>query len=111
MVHARRVLALLACAAALGSSAVPAKAAANSRQAHRHVATAAVARLVAGHAYAGIRVDPGSLVRVTVCFHGACSTRRVRPEPTCVPAAGVCLGTALRAFRPNRHTTIEVELL
>ena len=41
----------------------------------RAVAKAAVLRLAAGHTYDGVRVDPSSLVRVTVCFHGACSSR------------------------------------
>ena len=110
----RRALALLACAAAVSSAAGPAAAAAHgghSRQAHQHVARAALNRLLAGHSYDGIRLDRAHVVTATVCFHGACATKRLRAEPTCNPSAGVCIGTALRAWRPNRVTTIEVELL
>jgi hypothetical protein len=111
MTSARRALALLACAAALASSAPPADAAGHSRHAHKQVARAAVARLAAGHTYQGLHLDPASLVRVTVCFHRACASKQIRPEPTCDPSAGACIGTALRAWRLNRYTTVEVELL
>jgi len=112
MTSARRVLALLACAAALASSTPAADAAGgHSRHAHKQVARSAVARLAAGHAYQGLRLDPASLVRVTVCFHRVCASKQVRPEPTCDPSAGACIGTALRAWRLNRYTTVEVELL
>jgi hypothetical protein len=109
----RRALALIACAAVLSSAAAPAAASGprQSRHAHAHVARAALDRLLAGHAYDGIRLDVAHVVRATVCFHGACATKRLRPDPVCDPAAGVCLGTALRAWRPNKVTTIEVELL
>lgn len=110
----RRALALLACAAAVSSAAGPAAAAAHdghARQSHQQVARAALSRLLAGHSYDGIRIDASHVVTATVCFHGACARKRLRAEPTCDPSAAVCLGTALRAWRPNRVTTIEVELL
>jgi hypothetical protein len=77
----------------------------------RYVARTALSRLLAGQTYDGIRLDVSHVVTATVCFHKACATRRLKPEPTCDPEAGVCIGTALRAWRPNRVTTIEVELL
>jgi hypothetical protein len=110
----RRALTLLACAAVVSSAAGPAVAASHgnhARVSHVHVARLALDRLLAGHAYAGVRLDPASVVTATVCFHGACATKRLRAEPTCDPTAGVCIGTALRAWRPNPVTTIEVELL
>jgi hypothetical protein len=109
----RRALALLACAVALSAAAAPLPAAASSHShaAHKHVARAALARLLAGHSYEGIHFNVSHVVTATVCFHGACATHRLRAEPTCNPHAGVCLGTALRAWRPNKATTIEVELL
>src|SRR3954467_1882034 len=109
----RRALALVGCALALSAAAapVPAIASSHSHNAHKQVARAALTRLLAGHTYDGIRFDVSSVVTATVCFHGACATRRVRAEPTCDPQAGVCIGTALRAWRPNKVTTIEVELL
>ena len=109
----RRALALVGCALVLTAAAapLPAVASSHSHSAHRQVARAALARLLAGHTYDGIRLDTRHLVTATVCFHGACATRRLRAEPTCDPQAGVCLGTALRAWRPNKVTTIEVELL
>lgn len=117
----RRTLALLACAAALSSAAGPAAASArphgqarhvsHASQSHAQVARAALDRLLAGQTYDGIRLDAAQVVTATVCFHGACATKQVRPEPTCDPSAGVCIGTALRAWRPNRFTTIQVELL
>ena len=110
----RRALALVACAVAMSSAAGPAVAASHgnhARLSHAQVARAALNRLLAGHTYAGIRIDAAHVVSATVCFHGACATKQVRAEPTCDPAAGVCIGTALRAWRPNRVTTIEVELL
>ena len=115
MATARRALALLACAAALASSAAPASAGpasagARSRQAHRQVAHAALTRLLAGHSYDGLRLSARDVVRLTVCFHGECVSRQVKAEPTCDPSAGVCLGTALRAWRLNRFTIVEAEL-
>jgi hypothetical protein len=109
----RRALAMLSCALLLSAAAAPLPAAASShsRHAHKQVARAAVLRLLAGHFYDGIHLDVSHVVTATVCFHGACATRRLRAEPTCDPQAGVCLGTALRAWRPNKVTTIEVELL
>jgi hypothetical protein len=109
----RRALALLGCALALSAAAAPppAIASSHSHHAHKQVARAALARLLAGHSYDGIRFDVTHVVTATVCFHGACSTERLRAEPTCDPAASACIGTALRAWRPNRVTTIEVELL
>ena len=110
----RRALALLACAVAVTTAAGPAVAASHrshARLSHQQVARAALNRLLAGHTYDGIRIDAGHVVTATVCFHGACATKHVRAEPTCDPSAGVCIGTALRAWRPNRVTTIEVELL
>ena len=110
----RRALALLACAAAVSSAAGPAAAAAHhahARLSHQQVARAALTRLLAGHPYDGVRLDAAHVVTATVCFHGSCATKRVRAEPTCDPSAGVCLGTALRAWRPNPVTTIKAELL
>ena len=113
----RRALALLACAVALSSAAGPAVASASggpgghSRLSHEQVARTALNRLLAGHTYDGIRLDVAHVVTARVCFHGACAAKRLRPEPTCDPEAGVCIGTALRAWRPTRMTTIEVELL
>ena len=110
----RRALALLACAVALSSATGPAVASASSGGhsglSHAQVARQALVRLLAGHAYDGVRLDVGHLVTATVCFHGSCATKRLRPEPTCDPSAGVCIGTALRAWRPNHVTTIEAEL-
>jgi hypothetical protein len=111
----RRALALLACAVALSSAAGPAVASASSgghsHLSHAQVARAALNRLLAGHTYDGIRLDVAHVVTATVCFHGACATKRLQPEPQCDPSAGVCIGTALRAWRPNHVTTIEAELL
>ena len=111
----RRALALLACGVALSSAAGPAVASASSgghsHLSHAQVARGALNRLLAGHTYDGIRLDVAHVVTATVCFHGACATKRLRPEPQCDPSAGVCIGTALRAWRPNRVTTIEAELL
>src|SRR3954454_1158921 len=109
----RRTLALLGCALALSAAAapLPAIASSHSHQAHQQVARAALGRLLAGGSYHGGRFDVSHVVTATVCFHGACATHRVRAEPVCDPHAGVCLGTALRAWRPNKGTTIEVELL
>lgn len=110
----RRALALVACAVALSSAAGPAVASAaggHSRLSHEQVAKGALKRLLAGHTYDGVRLDVAQVVTATVCFHGACATKRLRPEPTCDPEADVCIGTALRAWRPTRVTTIEVELL
>src|SRR3954470_16210867 len=113
----RRAFALLGCALAVSAAAAPVPAIASahshshSRQAHKQVARAALAHLLAGRAYDGIRLDVSHAVTARLCFHGACATRRLRPEPTCDPHAGVCIGTALRAWRPNKVTTIVVELL
>src|SRR3954468_17828374 len=111
----RRAFALLGCALVLTAAAAPlpavASAHSHSQQAHKQVARAGLTRLLAGHTYDGIRLDVAHVVTATLCFHGACATRRLRAEPTCDPHAGVCLGTALRAWRPNKVTTIEVELL
>ena len=114
MATLRRTLVLVGCAIALSTAAAPVPAdaaAARSHHAHQQVARAALGRLLAGHTYDGIRLDVSHVVTATVCFHDACASRRLQPEPTCDPSAGVCIGTALRAWRPNRVTTIEVELL
>jgi hypothetical protein len=114
MLALRRALALIACALVVSSAAGPAAAAghhSHARLSHAQVARAAVMRLLAGHSYAGVHLDPAHVVTATVCFHGACATKRLHPEPTCDPSAGVCIGTALRAWRPNKATTIEAELL
>jgi hypothetical protein len=109
----RRAIALLGCALALSAAAapLPAVASPHSHHAHKQVARAALARLLAGKPYDGVRLDLSHVVTATLCFHGACATRRLRPEPTCDPHAGACLGTAVKAWRPNRATTIEVALL
>src|SRR3954468_17370523 len=102
----RRALALLGCALALSAATapLPAIASSHSHQSHKQVARAALVRLLAGHSYDGVRLDVSHVVTATLCFHGACATRRLRPEPTCDLHARVCLGTALRAWRPNRVT-------
>jgi hypothetical protein len=113
--------AVLACVAVLATGAAPAAiatahragphraAGSHSAVAHRQVARLALARLVAGHAVAGRRVDAAALVTATVCFDGQCVHQRLRPDPVCDPSAGVCLGTALQAWR-TRHYLVEVEL-
>src|SRR4051812_40845130 len=113
MATLRRTLVLVGCAVALSAAAapLPAGASAHSHLAHKQVARAALGRLLAGHTYDGVRLDVAHVVTATVCFHDACASRRLRPEPTCDPEAGACIGTALRAWRPNHVTTIEVELL
>jgi hypothetical protein len=111
-------VAVLACAAALAGGAVPAADAmmhttastvTRTPASHQQVARLALDRLVAGGAVAGQRVDVAHLVRATVCFDGACVHRRLRASPTCDPSAGVCLGTAERAWKHN-HFTVVVEL-
>ena len=114
MTALRRALALLACAVAVSTAAGPAVAAGRDGHAalsHQQVARTALNRLLAGKTYDGVRLDASHVVTATVCFHGACATKRLHAEPTCDPSAGVCLGTALRAWHPEPATTIEVELL
>jgi hypothetical protein len=114
-------VAVLTCVAVLASGAAPAAVAtshsaqprratgSHSAAAHRQVARLALLRLDAGGPVAGRRINPGALVTATVCFDGQCVHRRLRPDPTCDPSAGVCIGTALQAWRRN-HYLVEVEL-
>src|SRR4051812_18176388 len=81
------------------TGATPVASAATPHAAHLKLARHALDRLVAGAAVAGRRVDVDQLVRATVCFDGVCAHRRVRPDPVCDPSAGVCIGTALQAWR------------
>lgn len=111
-------VAVLACAAALAGGSVPAadammhpsaSKATSTPPSNQQVAQRALDRLLAGDAVAGQRVDVSHLVRAAVCFDGACVHRRLRAAPSCDPSAGVCLGTAERAWR-NQRFTVVVEL-
>jgi len=103
----RTALATAAATAAVSSTlAVVPAGVAQAGYATKYTHALAAVGLFEKNGYAGIGLPARHAVWVKACYRDVCARDRLRPEPTCAPSTGACIGTALRAVRVTRRLVV-----